>query len=82
MNAHTPDTAVAESPLVAAAEARAVAPARVGALEAVARSRLLKVGMDALLAEVATLLSNARISVVVSEGERSRIPKIRPVMHP
>lgn len=65
MNKHTPDTEVAENPLVAAAEARAVAPARVSAIEAVARSRLLIVGMDALLVEVAALLSNAQISVVV-----------------
>jgi len=65
MNVHTPDPAVAESPLVAAAEAGAVAPARVSALEAVARSRLLTVGTDALLVEVAALLSNAQISVVV-----------------
>ena len=65
MNGHTPDTEVPESPPIAAAEARAAAPARVSALEAVARSRLLTVRMDALLAEVAALLSNAQISVVV-----------------
>ena len=65
MTAHLPDKTAAESPLVATAEARAVAPARVSAVEAVARSRLLTVGMDALLAEVAALLSNAQISVVV-----------------
>ena len=65
MTAHLPDKTAAESPLVATAEARAAAPARVSAVEAVARSRLLTVGMDALLAEVAALLSNAQISVVV-----------------
>ena len=65
MNTPTPDTAAAESPTVAAAETRAVAPARVSATEAVARARLLTVQMDALLVEVAALLSNAQISVVV-----------------
>ena len=65
MTAPAPGTGVAESPPVAAAEARAAAPARVSALEAVARSRLLTVGMDALLVEVAALLSDAQISVVV-----------------
>ena len=65
MKVQMPDTEVPESPPVAAAEARAVAPARVSAVEAVARSRLLTVRMDALLAEVAALLSNAQISVVV-----------------
>ena len=65
MNMPTPDTAAAESPTVAAAETRAVAPARVSATEAVARARLLTVQMDALLVEVAALLSNAQISVVV-----------------
>lgn len=65
MNAHTPDTELVESPPVAAAEARAAAPARVCAIEAVARSRLLTVGLDALLVEVAALLSSAQISVVV-----------------
>ena len=59
------DIEIPESPPVAAAEARAVAPARVSALEAVARSRLLTVGVDALLVEVAALLSSAQISVVV-----------------
>jgi len=65
MSAHTPDTEVVESPPVATAEARAVAPARVSAIEAVAHSRLLTVGTDALLVEVAAKLSNAQISVVV-----------------
>ena len=65
MTAPAPGIEGAESPPVVAAEARAVAPARVSALEAVARSRLLTVGMDALLVEVAALLSDAQISVVV-----------------
>ena len=54
-----------EIPPVAAAEARAVAPALVSGIEAVARSRLLKVGAEALLVDVAALLSSAQISVVV-----------------
>jgi CBS domain-containing protein len=54
-----------ESPPVAAAEARAVAPLLVGSLEAVARSRLLTVAANSLLVEVAALLSSAQISVVV-----------------
>lgn len=54
-----------ESPSVAAAEARAAAPAQVSSLAAVARSRLLTVHTDALLAEVAALLSSAQISLVV-----------------
>jgi len=65
MTAPAPGTELAESPPVAAAEARAVAPARVSAVEAIARSRLLTVGVDALLVEVAALLSRAQISVVV-----------------
>ena len=54
-----------ESPPVAAAEARAVAPDLVSGIEAVARSRLLTVGAQALLVDVASLLSSAQISVVV-----------------
>jgi CBS domain-containing protein len=54
-----------ESLPVAAAEARAAAPAQVSSLAAVTRSRLLTVRTDALLAEVAALLSNAQISLVV-----------------
>lgn len=61
----TAGMASTESPPVAAAEARAVAPALVSGIEAVARSRLLTVGADALLVEVAALLSSAQISVVV-----------------
>jgi CBS domain-containing protein len=68
MNPVTPDRlqgASPESPPVAAAEARAVAPLRVGDIEAVARSRLLTVTANSLLVEVAALLSSAQISVVV-----------------
>ncbi len=54
-----------ESLPVAAAEARAVAPLLVSGIEAIARSRLLTVATDALLVEVATLLSGAQISVVI-----------------
>ena len=57
--------ATPESPPVAAAEARAVAPALVSGIEVVARSRLLTVGAEALLVDVAALLSSAQISVVV-----------------
>ena len=56
---------VPESPSVAAAEARAVAPLLVADVEAVARSRRLTVSVDALLVEVAALLSGAQISVVI-----------------
>lgn len=54
-----------EGPPVAATEARAAAPAQVSSIEAVARSRLLTVGVDAVLVEVAGLLSAAQVSVVV-----------------
>ena len=60
-----PASASPESPPVAAAEARAVAPLLVCAIEAVARSRLLTVSANSLLVEVAALLSSAQISVVV-----------------
>jgi len=42
-----------------------VAPAQVGAIEMLTHSRLLTVGSDALLVEVAALLSGAQTSVVV-----------------
>jgi CBS domain-containing protein len=42
-----------------------VAPLRVSGIEAVARSRLQTVSPDSLLVEVAALLSNAQVSVVV-----------------
>jgi len=54
-----------ETPAAAAAEARAAPSALVSSLDAVARSRLSTVGVDALLAEVAALLSSAQISLVV-----------------
>ncbi len=54
-----------ETPPVAAAEARAVAPLSVSGVEVVARSRLLTVAADDLLVKVAALLSGAQISVVV-----------------
>ena len=60
-----PGGSAPESPPVAAAEQRALAPSRVADVEAVARSRLLTVAADAVLAEVAALLSGAQISVVV-----------------
>jgi len=68
MKAHAqvkPADPIPETPPVAAAEARAVAPLRVSGVEAVTRSRLLTVAADALLVEVAALLSGAQISVVV-----------------
>lgn len=60
-----PQPIVPESMPVAAAEARAVAPLLVSAIEVVAHSRLFTVAADALLVEVATRLSGAQISVVV-----------------
>ena len=62
-----------EIPPVAAAEARAAAPSLVSSIDAVARSRLLTVGPDALLAEVAALLSAAQISLVVVCDESGAI---------
>ncbi len=53
-----------ESPPVAAAEARTVAPLLVGGIEAVARSRRQTVSPSSLLVEVAALLSSEQISVV------------------
>ena len=60
-----PDRPLPESPSVAAAEARAVAPSLVAGVQGLARSRLLTVAVDALLVDVAALLSSAQISVVV-----------------
>ena len=68
MNVQPPvqaDSPLPETPPVAAAEARAVAPALVAGVQGVARSRLLTVTPDTLLADVAALLSSAQISVVV-----------------
>ena len=56
-----------ENAPIAAAEARAPAPARVSAVECVTHARLLTVRTEALLVEVAALLSSAQISVVVDE---------------
>ncbi len=61
----TPDTVSPESPPVAAAEARTVAPLLVSSIEAVAQSRLFTVPVDATLVEVAVRLSGAQISVVL-----------------
>ena len=57
-----------ESPPVAAAEARAEAPARVSSIEAIARSRLQAVSAQSLLVDVAARLSSAQISVAVVCG--------------
>jgi hypothetical protein len=57
-----------ETPPVATAQARAVAPLWVSGIDVVARSRLLTVSVDALLVGVASLLSGAQISVVVVRG--------------
>ena len=68
MNAHPPfepAASIPETPPVGAAEARAAAPLLVSGIEAIARARLLTVSTDALLVEVAALLSSAQISVVV-----------------
>ncbi len=54
-----------ESPSVAAAEARALPPARVSSIEDVARARLLTVAVDARLADVAALMSGAQLSLAV-----------------
>ena len=54
-----------ENPSVAAAEARALPPARVSSIEAVASTRLLTVGVDAKLADVAALMSRAHLSLAV-----------------
>ena len=51
--------------LATATEATNVAPALVSSIEEVTRSRLVTVGVDALLAEVAALLSSTQISLVV-----------------
>lgn len=65
MNANTPAAPEPEIPPVAVSEARAAAPSLVASIEAVARTRLLTVRAETLLAEVALLLSNAQISLVV-----------------
>ena len=55
-------------PLAEEIAARVAPPGRVADIEAVARSRLRVVSPDALLVEVAALLSNPQISVVVVCG--------------
>jgi len=65
MKAPIPGDEVIESAPVAAAEAHSLAPAQVSAIASVTHARLLTVGTDALLIEVAALLSSAQISVVV-----------------
>ena len=59
------DSTAPDIPTVALAECRAGPPATVSSLEAVARSRLVTVGMTTLLAEVAALLAASQISLVV-----------------
>jgi CBS domain-containing protein len=54
-----------ESPSAAAAQAHTLPPAQVSSIQAVARARLLTVGVDAKLAEVAALMSGAQLSLVV-----------------
>ncbi len=66
-----PEAAIeVEPPHVVVAEISALSPALVSAIDAVARSRLLMVGADALVVEVAHLLSSAQISmgVVVNQS--------------
>ena len=65
VHADPPTTLGLDHPVVAAAEAQAPAPALVSSIDAVSRSRLVTVGADALLAEVAALLSRTQISLVV-----------------
>ena len=60
-----PEFAVPESSAVAAAKAQAIAAVCVSSLEAVALARLLTVGIDTHLAEVAAQMSTARLSVAV-----------------
>lgn len=60
-----PGTAVGHQELAAATEAENVTPVLVSSIEEVTRSRLVTVGADALLAEVAALLSSTQISLVV-----------------
>ncbi len=68
---------VPESPPVAAAEARAVAPLLVSDLETVARSQLLTVAADALLVEVAALVSGGQLSgVVVCDADGAAVGTI------
>lgn len=63
MTENTP--AIGPAELAAATEAETIKPLLVSAIEEVARTRLVMVGVDALLAEVAALLSSSQISLVV-----------------
>ena len=54
-----------EGPPVASTEGKAVAPSMVSSIAPVARSRLVTVDTETLLAEVATALANTQISMVV-----------------
>ena len=64
MNAEPPG-AIGPAELAAATQTDTVKPLLVSNLEAVARSRLVTVPVDALLANVAALLSSSQISLVV-----------------
>lgn len=56
---------VSNSPADVESAAAALAPAPVSSIDAVTRARLVTVGVDALLAEVAARLSSTQISLVV-----------------
>ncbi len=64
MNAEPP-AAIGPAELAAATLADTVKPLLVSSIETVARSRLVTVPVDALLANVAALLSSSQISLVV-----------------
>lgn len=64
MNAEATPT-IGPAELAAATQAETVQPLLVSSIEAVARSRLVTVTVDALLAQVAALLSSSQISLVV-----------------
>ncbi len=57
--------ALPETLVVEAAEERSAAPAQVSSMAAVALARLLKVGVDAKVVEVAAMMSRARLSLAV-----------------
>lgn len=58
-------TLAPESPNIRAAEARAASPALVSSIQDMAHSRLLTVGIQTPVIQVAALLASAQISVVV-----------------
>lgn len=60
-----PPAAIGPAELAAATQAESAKPLLVNSIEAVARSRLVTVAVDALLAQVAALLSSSQISLVV-----------------